>query len=327
MDTIDIKIKLSKELGAEEREALRKSRRWIHKVNKGRYDTELMMVVSLPKYFHPTNSYLITKEVEVKEVLVAVKKAITNIPDIKVKIEKATVIRVDYPFTYIMREQYNFNSYRNIMYILGGATDLVRSKNFEDTRSKEKETFYYCDNDHTRKASNKIIIYDQGKKIKDKDLTPDKQDYDLALKDFPELERRMRIEVSLSTNIDINQLKLKKIKKEAYKFLERHLFNDELIENYINEKVKNLVSLMRREGKYLKRGEFIERERPLEYTQVRSAAKYHYDVEASKDKFLKITREVLRIREKRENIIILDCFKIIKDIKLSLKRERMKPTK
>lgn len=324
MDTIDIKFKVNKGVNGDIREALKKSQRWIHSVKKGRYDTDLIVVVSLPKYYDVTNAYLITKETEVKEVLVAIIKLITGIGVI---IEKATVIRVDYPFTYIMEEEYNFNSYRNIMYILGESTDLVRSKNFEDTKSRQKETFYYCDSDHTRKASNKVIIYDQGKKLSDKDITPDKQEYNRALATFPELNRRMRIEVSLTVDIDITHLKLKKVKRLAHSFLEKHLFNKELINGYIAIRIRQLYLLMAKEGKYLKRGELIERERPLEYTQVRSAANDHYNVEASKDKFLKIVREVLKRREERENVIILDCLKVMKSIEVSLKRERMKPTK
>lgn len=326
MDTIDIKFKCHRDITSEERDTLKKSKRWIHKVRRGRYHDEFIVVICLPKYFFPTNAYLITTESEVKEVIEAL---ITSIAELRIVIREATVIRVDYPFTYLMDEGYEFNSYRNILYLLSEATALHKAKNFEDSKTQSKETYYYCDGDNTKSTKNKITIYDQNRKIYDKDKCPKKSKYISTLNEFPNLGRRMRIEASLSVEIPLKQLNLKKVKKLAHNFLEEHLFNEDVIRMQIRSHGVRLAELLRTERQKgtLKIGEFIERERPLEYNQVKEAAKLAYDATSSMEKFLKIAKANLIGREEQSRIIIIKVFKKIQEIKSQLKREMRDKTR
>ena len=323
MDTINLEVTLAKEINYEERKAL-KSKRWIKSVRL-KNDLTYLIGISFPQYFYATNAYLVSNQSEVDTVINGLYTAIEEIGN---KIEDAVVTRVDYPFTYLMDEDKTFNSYRNVFEVLGKASDVnsVKSvKSVEEVRENNKETYTFADSTDMRRAKNKVVIYNQAKKLKDRN----EELYQESKKDFPDLDNRMRVEASFAVEEKLERLNLKKVKKEAYQFIEENLFNEGKINEFLNTEGEILGDklIQEREDGRVKHREVIYRENPLSYDVVKVGAKKAYEARRGKEEFCDSARQVLKEKSERENVIYFDIKKTVDTIKNHLKKERMKSTK
>ncbi len=320
MDTINLEVTLAKEINYEERKVL-KSKRWIKSVRLKK-DFTYLIGISFPQYFYATNAYLISRQSEIDKV---VGELYTAIQELDNKIEEAIVTRVDYPFTYLMDEDRSFDSYRNIFEVLGKASNMSSVKSIEEVRKNNKETYTLADSPDIRRAKNKVVIYNQAKKLKDRN----EELYQESKKDFPDLDKRMRIEASLTVEEKLKRLDLKKVKKEAYAFVEEKVFNEDTIDEFLTFEGERLGKklIQKRGDKNFRHREFIYKENPLSYDVVKIGAKKAYEVRRSKEDFCDSARQVLKEKSESENVIYFDIKKTVDKIKKHLKKERMKPTK
>lgn len=225
MDTINVTYTLRGELNKEEMQKL-KNLRYIEsiKLNDTKSNT-YHIGYSVPKYFDDTNAYLVNNSnfQEFKERILNIFSDITI---------KATVTRVDTPFTLMMLEGETLDQYSHIFRLLsyfyshsvGGST-----KYYADTLTEERESFILGNKSNLNKSTNKIIIYNQDKKISNSDTTPSKHLYTQVRKKYPDLYKRIRVEVSRKTNIDLRKLEYQEQYTKAYKDLS-FLFDKDLID-------------------------------------------------------------------------------------------------
>lgn len=237
MDTIDLKLTTKFEIPVEKLESLKDKNPWISKYKAyyavKKYEYSYKFVISFPKFFHNTNSYLITTQKEVDKVLSVFYSYVREY-----NIISCNLTRVDYPFTYIMPEEMEFTEYYNLFRFLAQSTlnnnscKIKNGKYFGSLFNKKKETFIFADAKDVSKGNNKIVIYNQYLCKKEK---LEEQDFLQDLSKFPDLKRRMRIEVRLKKNKDIFSefelapqplyIDLQKIKNDSSKYLKENLFN------------------------------------------------------------------------------------------------------
>lgn len=332
MDTINVTMKLEKQLTMEEQKVFLSGevKSWIFKFKEvtspmTRDQNTYTFSLSFPRFYDKeTNAYLITKQSEVDLVI----QTLTDLIELELgnKIISAIVTRVDYPFTFLMDEGRDYNSYRGIFEILARASNITTVKNVEEMRENKKETHIFSSSKDSTKRVDKIMAYNQLKKIKDKYSRL----YLKIQERYPSLERRMRIEVSLKTDIKLKKLKLKKVKNRAYDYIIDQLFNEELIENFLKKEISRLSNALQKEKSCSNRvytESFILKENPVSYEVMREAVKCVYLSIRSKENFMKNTRIAFKNREGRERVVYFKVKDEIKKIKESLKREKTKPTK
>lgn len=263
MDTIDLKLTTKFEIPIEKLESLKDKNPWISKYKAyyaiKKYEYSYKFVISFPKFFHNTNSYLITTQKEVDKVLNAFYSYIKEYDIIS-----CNLTRVDYPFTYIMPEKMEFTEYYNLFRFLAQSTlnnDLCKIKNgkyFGSLFNEKKETFIFADAKDVSKGNNKIVIYNQYLCKKEK---LEEQDFLQDLSKFPDLKRRMRIEVRLKKNKNIFSdfelapqplyIDLRKIKSDSSKYLTENLFDTKSF-TYTQKQITDKIFEIYNETKELK---------------------------------------------------------------------------
>lgn len=320
MDTVNLIVVLKDEITNEERIFL-KSKRWIKSI-KAKSDSTYKIGISFPQYFYVTNAYLLTKQSEVDEVIRGLDDLFHQINN---KIIEANLVRVDYPFTYLIEEPLEFNSYTNLLEILGKSNKMASSKSIEETKLNNKETYTFADNKNIRRAKNKVVIYNQAQKLKDLNLGL----YESSKKEFPNLDQRMRIEASLEVDQDWYKLDLKEVKENSYNFIDENIFNEDNIEEFINtESNKFSDHLIEERSKgNINHSEFIYKEAPLSYEIVKKGSKKAYPKARGREEFLKSSKKIFVEKFEKEKIIYIGIPKEIKKIKNSLKEETKNSTK
>lgn len=219
-------------------------------------DSEVKFILSYPRYFSQTNAFLIKSSEECLEVNYNFILDITDNQDdnfinwFHKKID-IYLIRVDIPFTYLMEDYENFNDYKNIFKIFSNIfrekNKTGKSKMVSNFDSKKIETLSINKANTKSQGNSGITIYNQNAKIED--IYPSV--YKRVIKDYPDLKRRIRIEL-------FKRINRKSFTPEEFmKFnIYRHyisLFVDDLLDNlfdeYIldeiyNEKIETLVELL-----------------------------------------------------------------------------------
>ena len=227
MDTINVRFKFTRELNNCEIDELLTKYNFIEKVYINRRDpTKCNISFSVPKFFSKTNAYLVKSQDFLK-----FKEFITNLFS---QIMKSSIVyRVDTPFTYWMNDGEYFDDYSHIFYLLSHnyhvVTRLCSTKNFEETITQVKESFIMGDQSNLNKSNNKIIIYDQAKKLEDFDSSDNKIMFTKVKTEFPDIQNRIRIEVSRKTNISFENLDYSDQYSKAYKYLENTIFDKDAI--------------------------------------------------------------------------------------------------
>ncbi len=227
MDTINVKFTFSRELTQEEVNSLVTKHRYIEKIKRSNYsNTNYQIGFSIPKYFSATNAYLANTE--------DFNKFKSHIIELFSPITKSAIVsRVDTPFTYWMLPGYTYESYAHLFKFMSLCYSISNNKSstkyFADALTDQRESFIMGDQSNLNKANTKIVIYDQNKKLHDFDSSVNKTTHQRLLKEFPDLPRRIRIEVSRKTNIALENLSYTDQYQKSYNYLKKHLFDEKVI--------------------------------------------------------------------------------------------------
>lgn len=249
MDTIDLHLTIEKDQSLYFLEEIN----WIDLYVLNSKENKYRLKIHLPLFFSDTNAYLVQTQEKVDEVFKNLYELLSSIDIIEMKI-----VRVDYPFTYIMPEENSFYKYNYFFNLLSKISRLesprFRGAKFITSREEflKNETFILTDSTNTNSYNNKIIFYNQKKKILD---VKGEDYYKKVEKNFPDLPFRMRIEVSKrkKDKLDFENFEvpnLKNIKKAAFEDI-RLLFDEiaPLIDLEIEYVLKQLKLINRKKIK------------------------------------------------------------------------------
>lgn len=308
----------------------------------GKEETKIIVKLSFPRFYFENNAYLITTYAECAEVQ---KHFVEQLKEDKLlsKIKAIKVTRVDIPFTYLIKEGKNFYDYTNVFKVLALAFTKtykeIEVKSIVDTLEKKEQTIIYADTPTISAYNKKITIYNQMENLDSKNRKP--IDKDRTLEKYPDLPRRMRIE--MSKRISRKRMALKEFGKyelfkeylEKYKEeLEEFLFDEELLDIVYEEEIEKLAEILEEE-KECRRGSFRYknficdyREYIYDYKILREALKIVIAKGKTRESAITEIRKELNIQEERKGLIVIGVHKIIEDIadtiKNSFKGQRKK---
>lgn len=308
----------------------------------GRNETKIIVKLSFPRFYFENNAHLITTYAECAEVQ---KHFVKQLKEDKLlsKIKAIRVTRVDIPFTYLIEEGKNFYDYTNVFKVLALAFTKtykeIEVKSIVDTLKKREQTIIYADTPTISAYNKKITIYNQMKNLDSKNREP--IDMERTLEKYPDLPRRMRIE--MSKRIKRKEMTLKEFGKyELFKeYLKKYkrelkelLFDEELLDRVYEEGVENLSEILEEEKEY--RGnsftykKFVsEYEGDIyDYKFLKGAVKNVVLKQKTRESAITEIRKELNIQEERKGLIVIGVHKIIEDIadtiKNSFKDQRKK---
>ena len=246
MDTIDITLTLGRPLDEQKIKDIKENINWISKLRCK--ENKYSFVISFPKFFyHLNNAYLVETQKDIDTVLHDVVKIFENY-----HIQEAYTKRIDYPFTFYMPKERSFNSYFELFRLVGiikKENPAGNSKYYGGIVKDEKETIIFTNTTNTNNFSKRVMIYNQALKIKESR----ESSYENTMNQFPNLEKRMRIEVAFKKEINILNgkflnLDLGKIKREYARYLKNEIFNKRNINEGITSQIENLTRYL--EEKY-----------------------------------------------------------------------------
>lgn len=219
-------------------------------------DSEIKFVLSYPRYFSQTNAYLIESSEECLEVNNNFILDITDNQDndfinwFYTKID-IYLIRVDIPFTYLMKDYENFSDYENVFKIFSSIfrekNKTGKSKSVSNFDSKKIETLSINRANTKGQGNSGITIYNQKTKIED--IYP--RAYKQVVNDYPDLKRRIRIEL-------FKRIKRKSFSPEEFASFNiygyyicvfaddilNNLFDEYILDKIYNEKIDILIDLL-----------------------------------------------------------------------------------
>nr|WP_317279519.1 hypothetical protein [uncultured Fusobacterium sp.] len=205
IDTISIKIKIHNFQG--EYRELNYFNELINKIEelnycniKKKFDDEIALVLSFPRFYSKTNAYLLTTRRECNKVIREFIKSFFKVSYryrnynkwIKEKI-RIKLIRVDTPMTYFMSKDKYFNDYQNIFYLL---ENIYKRNSKRIGKKNEIETIILFDGKTKDSSNSKITIYNQYKKFEN--IYP--KSINILEREFKDLKYRIRIELSKRIN-------------------------------------------------------------------------------------------------------------------------------
>lgn len=311
----------------------------------GEEETKIIVKLSFPRFYFENNAYLIKTYVECAKVQRHFVKQLKEDKLLK-KIKTIRVTRVDIPFTYIMDEDKEFHDYSNIFKILAFSFTQqypeVEAKSIVDTIKKREQTVIYADTPTISAYNKKITIYNQMKNLDSKNR--ETIDIERTLEKYPELPRRMRIEMSKRIKRKEMTLKefgeyelfkeyLKKYKEE----LKELLFDEELLDRVYEEGIENLSEILKEEKEY--RGDsftykkFISdyKEDIYDYKLLKGAVKNVVLKQKTRESAITEIRKELNIQEEKKGLIVIGVHDIVEEIadtiKKSFKGQRKKKNK
>ena len=322
MDTMDITLKLKQILNENKINNI-KEKRWIGRFRESG-SNQYSFVISFPKFFYSeNNAYLVKTQEEVNLVMTELTSCFEEYV-----IEEAYATRTDYPFTFIMPEERIFSSYFELFKLIA----LIKNEDFKNSNSKyysnlangEKESFMFTNTKNTNNYTKKVLIYNQALKLKETKIST----YSETLDKFTDLERRMRIEVSLKKKQDILnngnlETELKKVKKECLLYLFNNTFNKNRITKGIENQIFNLTTYL--QNKYFKKINWTEvmveklNDSKTVFSQeiFTGAIKELKKSERGKENARKVIREIARNTE----IFYMNIEKDLEDIIVSIGEE------
>lgn len=293
----------------------------------------LILKISYPRYFTGTNIYLIRNRAECFEVQKYFCKEILEDSKWQEFINGIKLSRVDIPFTFYVDTI--FSRYRNIFYIFAHVYNLKKNKSnsrgFIDLITDEIETLIYSSNGSCRKdCNNKLEIYNQFKNLKKK------LQNDIFIKvtqKYPDLEKRMRLEVSkrinLRNNFSIQGFKnfdiLGKYYSEYKKYILNNILDFTIIDELYNQWAKELADKLDKE-KTIKNFTYeifiLKNIKNLyDYEIIKRALKLSINNENTRENAITKVRKILKEYEKENRIIVLDIYSILYRIKDSIENQ------
>lgn len=293
---------------------------------------KVIIKVSFPRYFYNNNAYLVESSEKCFQVQRTLAKELRKIfgEDLKA----IAVERIDIPFTYIIDKNSAFTDYNNIYkvaaLIFGIKHKKSVSKSIIGTITEDRETITYADTETISAYNKKIMIYDQHLNLKTK-LGKYSREFKDTIKDFPELKRRMRIEVSKRTRRipislkEFSEYDFFKDSSEKYKkILLKELLNSESLDNIYEKEIKKLSKTLRKyrdkKGKRFKYENFImvEMKNIYDYKILREAIRKNLDNKKSIENGITQVRKILKELEEENGLKILEVEKEIKKIRRTI---------
>ena len=231
------------------------------------------------------------------------------------------------PFTFYVDTV--FSHYRNIFYIFAHVYDLKKkkahSRAFIDLITDEIQTLIYSSNGSSRKdCNNKLEIYNQYKNLEGK---LKKDIFIKVIQKYPDLEKRMRLEVSkrinLRNNFSIQDFKkfdiLRKYYSEYKKYILDNILDFTIIEQLYNQWAKELSDRLDKEKtvKNFNYETFILKniKNLYDYEIIKRALKISIDNINTRENAITKVRKILKEYEKENKVIILDVYFILHKIK------------
>ncbi|WP_338964172.1 hypothetical protein [Fusobacterium nucleatum] len=281
----------------------------------------MIIKISYPRFFKGNNAFLITKIsecLEVQEYFVQQLKLygyINFFPNIN-------LIRVDIPFTYYMKGEEDFCYYQNIFkifaYIYKKNKLNASPKAIQDILSGKQETLYYTDTKVIANYNSRIMIYNQDLNISDKY----KDTYQNIIKEFPDLKKRIRIEVSKrikKASIFIKDFANFNILGHYFssfkKYLLDNLINTDDLEIIYREKVEELTNLLiqeREKRNFTYEAFLLEYINDIwDYEILRRAVKKATANVKTYENAITSIRKILKKYEERNSVMILDVYNTI----------------
>ena len=228
---------------------------------------------SYPRFFSKTNAYLIkTKEECIrvhKKFIVEIWSEVGLIKDIRTneKIElkewinnnlRIKLTRVDVPFTYIMGDTESFKSYQTVYKVLGEVFKIKNKKCVpkEIKGDGEIQTIVLSNTANPNDYNSKLTIYNQAQKFKDYYKEKFPALVKLMKESYPDLEQRIRMEVSKRVNRKEFTLEefenfdiFTEYVKPYAKYILDNVFDDEVLEKVKEQQIALLKEKLTAERK------------------------------------------------------------------------------
>ena len=290
---------------------------------KGRF----IIKISYPRFYKGINAFIIENSAQCMEVqahfCLALKKH-ELLCDALISLD-----RVDIPFTFLMDPEYNFISYKKVYQVLSFVHERKNKngsvKAYTDAKKFSPQTVIFADTKSISSFNKKITIYNQYKNIEEK--TKDEELFQLICMEHGDLRNRMRIEVSKRirrkglTIQEFGEFNILKEYIERYKkYLLEKLFDLEEIEKIYDDKATELAKVFlsyRDNSNKVNYMSFIYKEidKIYDYEIIRRALKICIKNENTKENAITVIRKILNSYQANEKIIVMDTYKIIKDIR------------
>lgn len=345
MDTISLKINLNtqKDLTVVNFSFIQsqienfKSRFGFRYVDCGKSDeTKLIVKISYPRYFKNHNGFLITKISECLEVNNDFVEQIKSL-GIEKLIKSVEPIRIDIPFTFYMKPDETFASYfkifkiMNEIYAFDDKSDR-KGTGIIDMKNSDIETVYYTDTKTIGNYNSKVVVYNQNLNLKEKYSKANENQewiYNKAIKDFPDLEYRLRIEVS--KRVQKVPISLEEFSKwdifssycETFKkYALDNVFDLDILNKVIEKQANKLMNFynFNKDYEYYTYKELISDyyEDVLCFDSLKLMVNKLYDDINTIHVYNHRIRKRLTRHEKNKNIIILNAVKKLKEMRESV---------
>lgn len=198
MDTVSVTVKFDRMLELNEIEKI-ESYRFI-KVTRGKREVnKSIFKISYPKFIGDNNATLITNK---EEVLRCNRRFVEILKELRPNdMMSLNINRIDIPVTYIMPEDKSFTQYKSMFYLINKIYEKrvgkeCGIKGILDLKENKFQTVVYADTKNVNDYNCKVVFYDQYARYKD----TYKGDIEELVKKHPNLDKRMRIEVSKKIN-------------------------------------------------------------------------------------------------------------------------------
>lgn len=331
MDTINIIVDLRKELSNRE---IRDVEDFIEglgycDVIKTIGTNELDIRFSYPRYFSQTNAFLIKSADECFEVQEDFVKILQKNPLTREAVIR--IVRADVPFTFLMDKGEEFFMYKNIFKIFA---EVYKCENLASDPKKimsmlteKDETLIYADRPDIKNYNQKIMIYNQYKKFRDK--PNNRESFQNICNEFPDLPRRIRIEYS--TRVPKNRklgkiMSLEEFKNfevfdifvpKAIEYILNNLLNEEHIDNILRDKMYEIDERLyqERNNRKIDYERFIYQNINLivDYSVIRRVLNQIENIKTREGAVSTVRRLILKY-EYENNTIIMDTYDKIKKI-------------
>lgn len=322
MDTINIILDLNQRLDGEEIEKVENYIKNLGYCDVLRtYGTDCVNIrLSYPRYFSKTNAYLIRDEDECFEVQedfvkMLLKNELTRYSEIR-------ITRADIPFTFYMKDKEEFYMYENIFKIFAKVYERrypkVDPKTIDSILKGEEETLIYADRSDIKNYYQKIMIYNQYKKFEDKYSM---EDFKKLKNEFPDLEKRIRIEYSIKAPKGRKLGKVMTLKEfEQYNVYQTYyqkgvdyildnILNEEIIEEVIQDNVAELRECFEKIDRRINYRDFIYNysDLILDYRIIREVLNCISN-RKTKEGAVTTVKRLLREYEDRKGIIVMGTY-------------------